>query len=127
MSQTRDEIEARHIAEYLEELEQADRSTVDERIRNGFELSKINSLSKGCKRFLNSEIGRYLQNEAAEQAEAAKDKLANIKMKDFKNPELYLDEIKELQFEAYIPALVITWLYRAIHKAKEEAELNYEE
>ena len=127
MSQTRDELEAQFIAEYRADLEKINYQDMEDRIRSNYEVDKINELSKGCKRFLNSKIGRFIQNEAATQSEAAKDELAAIVMEKFPSREHFLYKIKELQTEAHIPALVITWLHRAIQKAEEEAGLLYEE
>ena len=127
MSLSRNEADAQYASEYLEELRKTDRVILEDKIRNSFEVEKIRKLSAECKRFLNSNVGRYIQNEAAEQSEGAKDKLAAIKLRDYSSKDEYLDEIKELQFEAHLPALVVTWLYRAIQKAEEEAELFYEE
>ena len=126
MSQ-RDEMDAAYIAELQEQLREDERLALEDRIKSNFEVDKINRLSGVCKEFLESKAGRFIQNEAAKQSEAAKDRLAALRMEDFKSKDHFLDKIKELQSEAHIPALVITWLHRAIQKATEEAELQHEE
>ena len=127
MDFTRDELEAQHTSAYLEDLERSDRELLEDRIRSSYEFQKIDKLSRSCKRFLNSDLGRFIQNEAAVQAEAAKDALAELNICDFERRSQFIDRVRELQTEAHIPALVVTWLYRAIHKAEEEASLIYEE
>ncbi|MBW2632152.1 MAG: hypothetical protein JRC90_10445 [Deltaproteobacteria bacterium] len=124
---TQDEEDARYSAELREELEEQDRLELEDRVKNDYVVGKINDTSKMCQRFLNSDLGRFIQNEAIKESEDAKDKLASLKMKNFGGQEQFLDKIKELQYAAHIPALVITWLYRAIQRAEEEAKIKYEE
>jgi hypothetical protein len=122
-----DEEEARYTAELREELEEQNRLELEDRVKNDYILKEINKTSKMCQKFLASEIGRFILNEAGRESEIAKDKLASLKMADCGSKDQYLDQIKELQYAAHIPALVITWMHRAIQRAEEEATIIFEE
>jgi cell division protein FtsX len=117
------EAEARYITSIQEEMEQMDRAEVEARIRNGYEVSKIEALSKECRRFLDSPIGRFIQKEALDHAEAALDRLVKLKMADFQSKDHFLDAVKDLQYEADVPLKIITFLNNAILKAREETTI----
>lgn len=128
MSRSRSEEQALYMAEMQAELEEQDKAELRDRVASNYELDKIIKSSKMSRRFLESDVGRFVQERAIEESEGAVNKLKALKMEDCNSKDHFIDEVKELQHAAHIPALVMTWLARAIQLAEEELKtINQEE
>jgi len=115
----RDEAIARYAKKEIERLRQESEEDLDFKIRESHEVNNIIKQGKISKRFMESDLGRFILDKATEEEQSAKDALATINLEDFTDTNKYLWAVKDLQMRAKIPALLFTWLSEAIRNAHE--------
>ena len=116
-----------HLNDRRQDLEEETLAEQDERIKEAFDFEQTMQLGKECRKFLESKIGRFLLDRAAQHAEVARDKLARMHRPDYSSDAGFIAEMQQVQYEARIPNLIFTWITDAIAAAEQEDLLNREE
>lgn len=109
------------------EMEEETMAEQEMRIKETYELDQLMRLGKTCQRFLESDIGRYLLDKAAQHGEVARDKLARMNRSDYASDSAFVAAVQEAQYEARVPNLLFTWVTNAIEQAAQEDILTKEE
>jgi hypothetical protein len=109
------------------ELEEETMAEQDQRIQEAYELDQLMKTGKTCRKFLESEIGRFLLDRAAQHGEVARDKLARMNRLDYESDAAFVASVQEAQYEARVPNLLFTWVTNAIEEAAQEDILTKEE
>lgn len=109
----------------IEKREEEDRSN---RIRAIYDYRQQSDICQEAKAFLSSKLGRFILDSAIKMEDDAKNQLVGLNKSDFETRFKFDAKFSELQREAHIPGLIMTWINESIQNAvKEDMIINADE
>ena len=109
----------------LEKQEEAERAS---RIDSIFNYRQQRDIGQEAKAFLSSKLGRFILDSAIKMEDDAKNQLVALNRSDFETPSQFDAKFAELQNDAHIPGLIMTWINESIQNAvKEDIIINADE
>ena len=112
--------DAEYVEEQVKRLEKQDVEEQSSRIAAIYKYREQSVICQEAKAFLSSKLGRFMLDRAIKMEDDAKNQLVALDKSDFETTEMFDARFIELQNDAHIPGLIMTWINESIQNAVKE-------